>query len=791
MLNLRVLSWLFITLSLLLAGAARSQTETPGELRSRQYPIGSIRIVGNVSIKTENILSKVYSRVGDLFDVARADKDVERIAELIGVDSARYDTSIVDNKIVLTFVVVEKDIVRSIEFVGNERIRAKILRRRLGFMIRDYLDLISAESGRTALEELYLKRGFAFVQVTLDIEQLRKGRLIYRIDEGPRVRIHSARFGGNKAVKTGTLKRAAKTDGRKWFFWPRDYTKKAVDKDLARLQKLYYKRGFLDSSITVKREFNAKRTKARLTFVIDEGPVYTVGRVVVTGMRRLAEEQIRAELKLEEGQIYSEKRANSDVKRVLTLYREAGFIDTEVERRRRFVSKDKVNVEFEITEGERFRIGRIDVTGNKQTQDEVVRRVLDEYDFLPGKWYNADIARGDGSGELEKEVRRRVLAEEATIKPSGEVPGQRNAEVNIEEGKTGSWMIGGGVSSDSGVIGHMILQQRNFDITDWPGSFGEFITGKAFRGKGQIMRISLEPGTELSQYSISFTEPYFRNKPIELGVTGMSWERERESYDEGRLKGYVGFAQRYQKRYRDRWLKSIGLRFENVDVGSLDNDAPKEIIDDKGDNALVGVLLGVKKDLTDDRFNPGKGYIFSTNYEQVGGEHTFGILSATHRRYSTLYEDLAGRRTILATKLHASTILGDAPSFEKFYAGGSGFHGIRGFDYRGVSTRGLPTVGGVPVDGAEKKDPIGSDWIFLASGEVVVPLVGEEFAALFFVDSGAIDSGNYRAAAGTGIQILIPQWFGPVPMRFEIAAPLMKDDEDDTQAFSFSVGGLF
>jgi len=267
----------------------------------------------------------------------------------------------------------------------------------------------------------------------------------------------------------------------------------------------------------------------------------------------------------------------------------------------------------------------------------------------------------------------------------------------------------------------------------------------------------------------------------------MSWERERESYDEDRLKAYVGFAQRYQKRYRDRWLKSIGLRFENVDVGSLDNDAPREIVDDKGDNALVGVLFGVKKDLTDDRFNPGKGYIFSTSYEQVSGEHTFGILGATHRRYSTLYEDLAGRRTILATKLHASTVLGEAPSFEKFYAGGSGFYGIRGFDYRGVSTRGLQRN----VPNPERKDPIGSDWIFLASGEVVVPLVGEEFAALFFVDSGAIDSGNYRAAAGTGIQILIPQWFGPVPMRFEVAAPFMKDDDDDTQAFSFSVGGLF
>jgi outer membrane protein assembly factor BamA len=72
-----------------------------------------------------------------------------------------------------------------------------------------------------------------------------------------------------------------------------------------------------------------------------------------------------------------------------------------------------------------------------------------------------------------------------------------------------------------------------------------------------------------------------------------------------------------------------------------------------------------------------------------------------------------------------------------------------------------------------------------------MPLIGENFSALFFVDSGTIDTGGYRAAVGTGIQILIPQWFGPVPMRFELATPLMKDDQDETQTFSFSVGGLF
>jgi outer membrane protein insertion porin family len=88
-------------------------------------------------------------------------------------------------------------------------------------------------------------------------------------------------------------------------------------------------------------------------------------------------------------------------------------------------------------------------------------------------------------------------------------------------------------------------------------------------------------------------------------------------------------------------------------------------------------------------------------------------------------------------------------------------------------------------------DPIGSDWIFLANAEVTIPLTSEVFSLLLFVDSGMVETGGYRASVGTGIQILIPQWFGPVPMRFEVAAPFMKSKEDNTQTFSFSVGRLF
>jgi outer membrane protein insertion porin family len=690
----------------------------------------------------------------------------------------------------------ERNIIKSIDFVNNRAFKDKTLEKKLDFKVGDYLDPILAEAYRRTLAEFYRQKGYAFVEVTLDSEKLEQGQVIYTINEEPRVKIGSVKFSGNDAIKTSALKKAVKTKPKKWFFWPGYYIEEVPVEDVERLQDIYYARGFLDYNITAKREFTDDRKKVHITFEIDEGPTYTVGEISVTGNKNFDVQKLLEGLKLEQEQIYHKRRADSHTREILKLYQESGFVDAQVEQKLEFVPDvNVVDIEFYIIEGKQFRIGRIGITGNEQTQDKVIRHVLDEYGFVPGQLYNADLAPRQGEGKLEEYVQRTTLAEEVIIRPVTPGNGANNRKdlrVDIKEGKTGSVMLAGGFSSDSDVIGQLIYEQRNFDISDWPDSFGEFITGRAFKGAGQSLRIALEPGTRVSRHSVTFNEPYFQDKPLTLNVRGSSWEEEIERrddsrlYDEGRTKGYVGF----ERRYENRWRRSIAFRVENVDVDNIYLYAPKEITDVKGDNFLAGVRLGIGRDLRDDIYNPSKGHTFNVGYEQVTGDETFGILRGNVVGYRTLYEDLLERKTVLATKLLAATMIGNAPSFEKFYGGGTGTYGIRGFDYRGVSTRGLQTnlpVGVTP----QREDPIGSDWIFLANSEVTVPLISDNFAALFFVDSAAIDTGSYRAAVGTGIQIQIPNWFGPVPMRFEIAMPFMKDNADETRTFSFSVGRLF
>jgi outer membrane protein insertion porin family len=694
--------------------------------------------------------------------------------------------------------------VDKVKFVGNRAFRDKVLRQRIGPVAGDYLDPVLVEMGRQTIIDIYRKIGFAFVNVTLNGEEFSKGNVVYEIKEGPRVKIASVKFSGNENIKTSSLRKVIKTKKKKWFYWPFYYNEEMVAEDIEKLENLYYDRGFLDYSISAKKAFTEDKSKVRITFVIHEGPIYRIEDIFLTGNKTFDKQTLRSRMQLQPGQVYLKRKADADAKNLAKLYREYGFIDAEVIQQPRFIPDvNMVNVEFEITEGNQFKIGRIDIvtggeltqdtamgqfsiSGNESIQDKSVRRVLDEYGFTPGQLYNADIAPPQGGGKLEEYVQRKVVAEQVIIRPQGQ-PHQspddpnlmgQDVIVGIEEGKTGYLQPGIGISSDSGIIGSLVFDQRNFDINDWPESFGEFITMNAFKGAGQRLLVSLAPGTEVSVYSFDFSDPYWRNKPITFDLLGSKYNRFRESYDEGRLRSVIGF----EERCKERWRRSLSFRAENVNVGDIDFDAPKEIRDVKGDNVLFGVKFGIGRDMTDDEFRPTKGYTFNVNYEQAAGDYIFEIPSATYIWYKTLYEDLLERKTVLATKIHAATALGDAPPFEKFYAGGS--YSIRGFEYRGVSTRGLQTN----VPNPRRKDPIGSDWLFLVSSEVTVPLIGNNIAALFFIDSGAIDTGPYRAAVGAGIQIMIP-WFGEVPMRFELAAPIMKDDDDETQFFSFSIGG--
>ena len=684
------------------------------------------------------------------------------------------------------------DIVRSIEFEGNKQFKDKILGQRIGVELGDQSDLFLVEGARRTIVDLYKKKGYVFVQATVDRDMAEKGQYFFTITEGTRVRVKSVRIRGNKAISSRNIKKVIKTKTRRMFALAAYYSDENVDEDVETLREFYYDRGYLGYSVKTATEFTADNKTAVVTFTIHEGEPYQISEIEFLGNTFFEREVLEKNLTLLKGQVYRKSRAVVDKRALAEMYLEKGFVDVQIYQEPRYggdLDDHTVVLSYEIQEGRQFRIGRIDVTGNLGVQDKVTRNVLNEYDVVPGELYNAKIAPYEGQKSLmEKYVQRSTLAEEVIIQPvdtdSADVKDMR---VDIKEGMTGMIMPGVGISSDSGVMGQLIYQQQNFDLTDWPESWKEFLTMKAFRGGGQNMRIALEPGTIVSRYTLTFSDPYWRDKPIGYDFSLMSYSRWLESYDEKRANMSVGFEHR---KWGD-WRKSITMRTENVTVEDLDYDAPQAIRDVEGDSLLLGVRLGTGQTKVDDIYLPTEGHVFRVGYEQMMGDFTFGVLNSSYVRYISLYEDILERHTVLATKVQGGTIVGSAPPFEKFYGGGQGTYAIRGFDYRGVSTRGLQVFNPGVSGTATYKDPVGSDWIMTAGSEVTFPLIGENFSALTFLDTALIDTGGLRSSVGAGIQILVPQWFGPVPMRFEYGIPLQKDERDDTRHFNFSMGRLF
>jgi outer membrane protein insertion porin family len=454
-------------------------------------------------------------------------------------------------------------IIKSIEFEGNEKYKDHVLRERLGFELGDRLDPFLAEGGRLTIAEVYRKVGYSSVEVSLDRDQLADGHLLYRIEEGPRVQIGGIEFVGNDAFSAGTLRQVIKIKERKWLLWRYDFTDEAIERDVDRLREFYYGRGYLNYKIESQTELSADGEAMSVTFLIEEGPIYHVARITFTGNTHSTEEQLRTDLESQEGDVYLKAEADREARKMEQRYREIGYVDAQVRQSVKFtadVQESLVSLAFEVHEGGQFRIGRIDVTGNETTRDKVARRVLDEYDFTPGELYDAKRAPKEGGGRLEKYVQRAAGAQQVMIRPvtpeNGD-PNSKDVRVDIEEGMTGMIRPGVGFSSDSGVLGQLIYQQQNFDITDTPENLSEWLMPwKPYRGAGQRFSVNLQPGTRYSQYSVNFADPYWRDEPITFNALGQSWTRYRESYDEERLKGGFGFEQRLD----EQWRRSIGFR---------------------------------------------------------------------------------------------------------------------------------------------------------------------------------------------------------------------------------------
>ncbi len=718
----------------------------------------------------------VRLHVGDRLDTQALDGAVTRLLKTGRFLSVTYDLDDREGGVGVTFKIRERTVVTSIRVEGNARFRRKQLLSDVKVEIGAPIDWFAVRDGRDAIETRYREAGYGDAVITFNRERLLEtGELVYHIEEGPEVRIRKVRFEGNTVFGNRLLARQGATKRRRWIFRPGLFEEDRVESDVAALQNYYRDRGYLDARVGYRREAGKKPRDLIVVFTIAEGTRYDIENIRYRGSTVFSTEELKAMMVSQVGETVRRKQIDADARTIQSRYWELGYIDVSVRPIRVFSDRPGlVQITIEIEEGEQYRVGRVVVRGNARTKDKVVRRALNLYP--PDDLFDLNEAK-----EAEKRLLETRIFSAARVIPVGDRPGVRDVVIDVQEAeKSGDFVFGVGVTSNSGLVGTVVLDLQNFDLFDTPRSWSEFWRFRSFFGAGQRLRIELNPGTQVNRFRIDFTEPFLFDKPLRFDTSFYFFNRGRDGYDERRVGANVSVGKRFERGRLRGWTGELAFRAESVRIDSINIFASDELRDDEGSNILTSLKGTLVRDRTDSRFLPTTGDRLRVSYEQfgiLGGDFSFARLRGRYTKYKTLRTDLLDRKSVLQLWSELGVIAGNAPVFERFYAGGTG--SIRGFEFRGVGER----------DGLDDTN-IGGDFLVLMGAEYSYPLFGENVRGHFFLDTGTVGSGTYRAAIGMGIRLNL-NVLGPLPLEFNLAAPIASDSDDEEQVFSFVIGRIF
>jgi outer membrane protein insertion porin family len=547
-----------------------------------------------------------------------------------------------------------------------------------------------------------------------------------------------------------------------------------IENDKVKLADYYKAFGYLDVHVSREIHWNDDGRTAALIFHVQEGPRYQIkDKPHVSGVASIPVETLEQVSTVKAGQYYKQADIDKDLSRIKDYLGNTG---REVRAQAVPVSDRNTpgvcTVQYEVVERPPAKVGTFFIVGNERTKDRVILR---QVPLFPGQVLTYPDLRV-AQRQLErlgifKPGSIEVTAEDDPNNPDSEY---KNIFVKLEEDNTGSLLFGVGVNSDAGLTGSIVLNERNFDISRFPTSIDDLLSGNAFRGAGQEFRMEAVPGTTLQRYTASWREPFLFDSQFSLGVSGYYYDRVFNEDTESR----TGVRVTLGRKLDPYWTASVSARTENVNVNSLAPGVPVDYTSVEGNNFLLGLGAHLTYDDRDSVLRATEGSLLDTSVEECTGAYTFPLVNIDYNKYLTVWQraDGSGRHVVA---LHSSVGWAGAntPEYERFFAGG--FRSIRGFEFRGVG----------PSDGIYKT---GGDFMVLNSVEYQVPLVAKDaIYAVGFIDSGTVESSvefkDYRVSAGVGLRIVVPM-LGQVPIALDFGIPIVKGPNDNTQVFSFWLG---
>lgn len=776
-------TWSFVAALAVVVALAWHPRAAAGDSPSGRI-IADVVPMGNRLRSPEQIVNVMHSRPGKPYNETLIQEDVRRLhsTRWFVPGSIEVRTNIEADGRVMVYVHVAElsSAVQEIHYLGAEHISPSELQGLCGVRKGDPMNPLTNELGRQAILRKYQDDGRYFASVEL-VEGGKPGdtRVVYSIVEGPIVKVTSTQFRGNSFADAGRLRTALMTKKKFAGLIGGKFNPMTLDMDRQRLIEYYHSLGFLAAQVTPEVVRSADLGNVAIVYHIEEGARYRVGERQIDGNVSIPTPALEKLTEQKVGGWYDRRLVQGDMLRMRDKYGYEGRavgVDERIYEVPDQPGVVRVAYQVQGDRGEPDRVGRVMVEGNTVTRDRVI---LNQLDLRPGQILQYPKLE-DGRIRLA-----RLGIFDPGNPPTVEVLNNeldsniKDILVRVQETRTGQFMVGGGVNSNAGLSGSIVINERNFDICRIPTSWDDFRLGRAWRGAGQELRIEAVPGTIFQRYSATFREPYLFDTKFGTTDSLYYFNRAYAEYYENRVGGRFTL----DRQIDPIWRASLTTRVEGVEVKNVPYWATPAITDYIGWNYLVGLRAGITRDNRDSFIFPTKGSVIDAGIEQVMGDYTYPIGTAEYTQFLSSSrpgllsrEDGSGKH-VLALRSQVSVAGSNTPVYDRFFAGG--FRSLRGFTFRGVGPN-------------ENQLFTGGTFSFLNSVEYQIPLMAND--KLFFVtflDHGTVENSvsikDYRVSAGFGFRIAVPA-LGPLPIALDFAFPLNKAPWDNKQMFSFYVG---
>ena len=750
----------------LVRGQAPQSAPGPPTIRSMD-----VQYTGPATISKERILAQMRTKVGQLYSNEVVQEDIKALYKTGYVRNVRIFAQPEGDGVKVIVAVQTRAIVRQIEINGAERVKPTRLRKEIKIKLNQAVDEQQLEEARQKIIEIYQGRGFTDVSVEFRIDPIdeKRGtaRVVFTVNEGAKGAVSQVRFEGNEHVSAKVLRKQMKTRGQTLIHFM-DKSGRLdeiqLEQDLDKIREYYQNHGFIDVEVKNVRKDRTEKGPMIITIVIVEGPQYHVRKLSITGYQNTTEARVRVLLKMKEGSVYSPKQLRDDAKALADAYGSGGYVDLVITPEGTPAGTGLIDVHYNIEEGVRSFVNRVNIEGNTRTKDKVIRR---EVLVAPGDVFNT--VRVDTTKKRLENLG--YFAKVETYPEDTDIPGRKDLTVLVQEKRTGSLSFGGGFSTVDKLVGFAELTQGNFDLFNWP----------SFTGGGQKFRLRLQYGTERKDFILAITEPYFLDR--RLALTGQAFYTEANYLSSDYDQRNYGFTFEMRKPINAYTYGTVGYTLQDIDIFNV-NPASSEFIQSQKGSFVESKLFSSV--VFDSRDNPllsrrGQRVTFSPAIAGgfLGGDTQIYAFDLEGSQYFHLPKD-----TILLINGEIATVSewgsgSDVPIFERLFLGGS--NNLRGFPFREVG----------PKDNFG--EPMGGKSMARATLEWTFPIIEKARGAIFY-DTGFVNSDpwsfgfNHMASdVGVGLRLDLP--IGP--LRLDYGYPVMRDGYNGGGHFNFNVGYQF